>query len=204
MTSPSRFAIRRLLPGLLLATLMVLPPAAAAAEAPPPQNPGVDLEDRLADIEVHRVAAVEADNATPSGPRWIVVEHVAGERIELTPDQFLQRLHEAQAKRRGRLWPLVVLNISDWFGVLWVTLGLMGQIVFTGRMVVQWLVSEREHRSVVPVSFWWMSLVGASMLITYFIWRKDIVGVLGQAAGWFIYVRNLWMIYHPDRRPHEG
>ncbi|MFT3787300.1 MAG: lipid-A-disaccharide synthase N-terminal domain-containing protein [Tepidisphaeraceae bacterium] len=40
-----------------------------------------------------------------------------------------------------------------------------------------------------------MSLVGASMLLVYFLWRKDPVGVLGQAFGWFIYIRNLWMIY---------
>ena len=76
-------------------------------------------------------------------------------------------------------------------------LGLLGQVLFTGRMVVQWLVSEKQKQSVVPTAFWWMSLIGASMLITYFIWRKDIVGFLGQATGWLIYVRNLWLIYKP-------
>jgi len=47
------------------------------------------------------------------------------------------------------------------------------------------------------VAFWWMSLIGASMLIVYFTWRIDVVGVLGQSTGWVIYVRNLWMIYRP-------
>ncbi|HAI14296.1 MAG TPA: hypothetical protein DCM28_21505, partial [Phycisphaerales bacterium] len=73
---------------------------------------------------------------------------------------------------------------------MWVAVGLLGQVLFTGRMIVQWIASEKSKRSVVPTAFWWMSLIGASMLITYFIWRKDVVGVLGQATGWFIYVRN--------------
>jgi lipid-A-disaccharide synthase-like uncharacterized protein len=37
--------------------------------------------------------------------------------------------------------------------------------------------------------------MGASMLLVYFIWRKDIVGILGQGLGWFIYLRNLSLIY---------
>jgi len=77
--------------------------------------------------------------------------------------------------------------------------GLSGQVLFTGRMLVQWVVSERSKRSVVPTAFWWMSLCGASMLVIYFIWRKDIVGVLGQCTGWTIYVRNLWLIYAGQR-----
>jgi lipid-A-disaccharide synthase-like uncharacterized protein len=42
-----------------------------------------------------------------------------------------------------------------------------------------------------------MSLIGASMLVLYFIWRRDPIGILGQAVGWFVYIRNLWMIYRP-------
>ena len=48
---------------------------------------------------------------------------------------------------------------------------------------------------VVPIAFWWMSLTGATMLIIYFGWRKGAVGILGQATGWLLYVRNLWLIY---------
>jgi lipid-A-disaccharide synthase-like uncharacterized protein len=86
-------------------------------------------------------------------------------------------------------------------GFLWVGLGLLGQVLFTGRMIVQWLISEKNRRSVVPPAFWWMSLIGATMLLVYFLWRKEPVGVLGQATGWFIYVRNLWMIYYPKELP---
>ncbi|MEI6339216.1 MAG: lipid-A-disaccharide synthase N-terminal domain-containing protein [Verrucomicrobiota bacterium] len=79
-------------------------------------------------------------------------------------------------------------------GLAWVTLGLGGQLLFTGRMLVQWLASEKSKRSVIPISFWWMSLIGSTMLLVYFIWRRDIVGILGQATGWVIYIRNLVLI----------
>ncbi len=104
---------------------------------------------------------------------------------------FSVLLYEAE---EGKPWWKRVLNISNPIGVAWVAVGLLGQLLFTGRMLVQWLVSEKEKRSVVPPVFWWMSLIGASMLLVYFGWRKDIVGILGQATGWFIYVRNLYFI----------
>jgi len=113
---------------------------------------------------------------------------------DLTPEAFAQRVYSDQ-KSRGLL--SVVLNITSPWGIIWVGLGLVGQVLFTGRMVVQWLISEKKNRSVVPPAFWWMSLIGATMLLIYFLWRKDAVGVLGQSAGWFIYLRNLWMIYNP-------
>ena len=119
----------------------------------------------------------------------------------LTPDQFARRVHVEQERRS---WWHALLNISTPLGILWVSIGLLGQVLFTGRMIVQWLASEKQHESVVPVSFWWMSLIGATMLLTYFIWRKDIVGVLGQAAGWLIYVRNLYLIYFTGEAASKG
>ncbi|MEM7245783.1 MAG: lipid-A-disaccharide synthase N-terminal domain-containing protein [Acidobacteriota bacterium] len=87
-----------------------------------------------------------------------------------------------------------MLNISSPLGFAWVALGFLGQLCFTGRMLVQWLASEKQRRSVVPPAFWWMSLVGATMLLAYFAWRRDLVGVIGQSTGWFIYARNLVLI----------
>ena len=110
----------------------------------------------------------------------------------LTPEAYANRL---LSKDDSRSFTFKLLNISTPYGIAWVVLGLLGQVLFTGRMVVQWLVSEKEKQSVVPPAFWWMSLIGASMLLTYFIWRKDIVGFLGQGTGWLIYLRNLWLIY---------
>lgn len=91
-----------------------------------------------------------------------------------------------------------ILNISSPVGLVWIALGLGGQILFALRMIVQWLVSEKARRSVVPVAFWWISLGGASLLLAYFIWRRDVVGILGQATGWAIYLRNLVLIYRTD------
>lgn len=125
-----------------------------------------------------------------------------GSAQRLSPQDFAARLYRDQHSR-GCLE--VLLNVTSPAGFLWVALGLLGQVLFTGRMVVQWLVSEKSRRSVVPPAFWWMSLIGATMLLVYFLWRKEPIGVLGQATGWFIYVRNLWLIHRPARRPpHLG
>jgi lipid-A-disaccharide synthase-like uncharacterized protein len=112
--------------------------------------------------------------------------------LVLAPDQYADLLFHDQTDR-PRLYRL--FNIYTPIGFLWVALGFLGQALFTGRMVVQWVASERSRRSVVPVAFWWLSLGGASMLMVYFVWRTDIVGILGQATGWVVYSRNLYLIY---------
>lgn len=141
---------------------------------------------------VNRVR-LEADD---SGGHWYVLEMADGGEQRVGPDDLAARVERDQ-RHRGFWFRL--LNISSPIGFAWVAMGLLGQLLFTGRMLLQWLVSERSKRSVVPVGFWWLSLVGASMLLVYFIWRHDIVGVLGQCAGWVVYGRNLWLI-HTERR----
>jgi lipid-A-disaccharide synthase-like uncharacterized protein len=128
----------------------------------------------------------------PNGTFSYIVMGFEGERIILTPGDFAARLYEGQ---RSRTWLAVIFNVSSPLGMIWVGLGLLGQVLFTGRMVVQWLVSEKSRRSVVPPMFWWMSLLGAMMLLAYFLWRCDVVGILGQGAGLAIYLRNLQWIY---------
>jgi len=93
-----------------------------------------------------------------------------------------------------------LLNITGWGGVVWVGLGLAGQIAFFGRMLIQWIVSEKKRESVVPEAFWWLSLLGGVALFTYFAWRRDIVGVMGQSTGVVIYARNLRLIHKRRRR----
>jgi lipid-A-disaccharide synthase-like uncharacterized protein len=118
----------------------------------------------------------------------------------LTPDEFSRFYYDQQT---GRGWLSTVFNVTSPVGLVWVAIGLSGQLLFTGRMIIQWFTSERSKRSVVPVSFWWMSLIGATMLLVYFIWRRDIVGILGQATGWIIYVRNLALIRRSRARSKE-
>lgn len=128
----------------------------------------------------------------PDGGYHYIVTSLDGGKTTLTPDEFAKRLLEDQ---RSHTRAETILNVTSPIGFAWVALGLLGQLLFTGRMVVQWIVSEKHKASVVPPAFWWMSLVGSTMLLVYFMWRVDPIGLLGQAMGWFIYVRNLVLIY---------
>ena len=76
----------------------------------------------------------------------------------------------------------------------WLLLGFCGQAVFMGRFVIQWLASERHRRSVIPVSFWYLSIAGALVLLAYALHRHDPVFVVGQGVGVAIYLRNLQLI----------
>lgn len=91
------------------------------------------------------------------------------------------------------------LGVNSWREFWWVATGLCGQLMFSMRFVIQWISSERARRSVVPVAFWYYSLAGGVVLLAYALYRGDPVFVLGQAAGLFIYSRNLWLI-HVSRR----
>lgn len=78
--------------------------------------------------------------------------------------------------------------------LLWLLVGFGGQALFMGRFVIQWLVSERSGRSVIPVSFWYFSILGALVLLVYAAHRRDPVFVAGQVLGVLIYLRNLRLI----------
>ncbi len=86
-------------------------------------------------------------------------------------------------------------NITTWGTFWWVLIGLVGQAAFFGRMFVQWIVSERSQVSTVPEIFWWFSFIGGICLFVYFVWRVDIVGVMGQSTGIVIYARNLRLLH---------
>lgn len=148
-----------------------------------PLAPPFNLSDRISTIAVvtgtdgERVARF--DGWEPGEP-------------ELSGDAFFEEI----ARRREDLpWIYGILDVTSVTGVLWVAFGFAGQAVFMGRMVAQWRASEKAKSSVVPPIFWWLSLLGSSMLMVYFLWRKEVVGFLGQSTGWFIYIRNLWFIY---------
>jgi lipid-A-disaccharide synthase-like uncharacterized protein len=83
----------------------------------------------------------------------------------------------------------------DWSdSTAWLAFGLTGQAAFFSRFLVQWLASERAGRSVVPVAFWYLSLVGAGILFVYAFHRREPVFLLGQSVGGFVYIRNLALI----------
>ena len=170
----------------LLAAVLVWAGFALSARSDGPPN-AIDLKVQMSGA-ADRVYLLEHEDG---GLNYLITLD-DGTQQQLTPNEFAHRLFHDQ---QSRGFFEILLNVTSPAGFLWVTLGLLGQLLFTGRMVVQWLVSEKNRRSVVPPAFWWMSLIGATMLLVYFLWRKEPIGVLGQATGWFIYVRNLWLIY---------
>jgi len=86
----------------------------------------------------------------------------------------------------------------------WIILGLAAQLAFTARFLVQWIASERCGKSVIPVAFWYLSLVGSWGLLAYAIVRADPVFILGQSIGSFIYLRNLTLVYRERRGVGKG
>ncbi|MEO3430323.1 lipid-A-disaccharide synthase N-terminal domain-containing protein [Pelagibius sp. CAU 1746] len=73
----------------------------------------------------------------------------------------------------------------------WLAIGFLGQALFSLRFLVQWISSERQRRSVMPLAFWYFSLAGGAVLLSYAIWRQDPVFIVGQGTGLVIYLRNL-------------
>src|ERR1700730_938047 len=89
----------------------------------------------------------------------------------------------------------VFITRLDW----WVGLGIVAQLLFTARFLVQWIASERAGHSVIPMAFWVFSIFGGLLLLVYALYRKDAVFILGQAFGVFVYLRNLYFVMR-DRK----
>lgn len=83
--------------------------------------------------------------------------------------------------------------------VIWLSIGLLGQAMFMMRFVVQWIHSERHQKSVIPVSFWYLSLVGGLTVLAYGLHKAEPVIILGQLPGTFVYARNLVLIHREKR-----
>lgn len=77
---------------------------------------------------------------------------------------------------------------------LMIIVGFAGQGLFAMRFILQWLSSEKQAKSVIPVAFWYFSIGGGSVLLLYAIWRQDPVIICGQGLGLFIYLRNLYFV----------
>jgi lipid-A-disaccharide synthase-like uncharacterized protein len=96
---------------------------------------------------------------------------------------------------------------------IWIAIGFLGQGLFFGRWVIQWIVSERKAESQVPIAFWYLSLIGGLITLAYAIYRLDPVFIAGQSIGAIVYIRNLMLIYRqgsavaagtipPSTKPH--
>jgi lipid-A-disaccharide synthase-like uncharacterized protein len=98
------------------------------------------------------------------------------------------------------------MNLNE--TVVWLAIGFAGQALFSARFLVQWWASERARRSIIPTAFWYFSLGGGATLLAYAIHKLDPVFIVGQAAGLFIYSRNLYFVVRESRdsasRPHAS
>ncbi len=73
----------------------------------------------------------------------------------------------------------------------WFAIGLLGQIVFGGRFIIQWIYSEYKKKSVIPMIFWYLSIIGSLLLLAYAIHLQDIIFILGFSLNIIIYLRNI-------------
>jgi lipid-A-disaccharide synthase-like uncharacterized protein len=87
---------------------------------------------------------------------------------------------------------------------VWLIIGFAGQAAFSARFLIQWIVSETRRESVIPIQFWYLSIVGGAILLVYAIHRHDPVFILGQGAGLLVYVRNLVLIWRRRRAITQG
>ncbi len=77
----------------------------------------------------------------------------------------------------------------------WLVFGLAAQLAFAARFLVQWIASERAGKSVVPLSFWFISIGGGLMTLLYGLVKREPIIIFGQLLSNIIYVRNLMLIF---------
>ncbi|GMV99834.1 MAG: hypothetical protein AMXMBFR84_09730 [Candidatus Hydrogenedentota bacterium] len=80
---------------------------------------------------------------------------------------------------------------------IWLAVGLLGQALFACRFLVQWIATERQRKSVIPESFWYLSIVASALMLGCFVQRggKEWIFAVGMMANVLVYIRNLWFIH---------
>jgi lipid-A-disaccharide synthase-like uncharacterized protein len=86
------------------------------------------------------------------------------------------------------------INGMSSIDLMWIVIGLAGQCLFMARFIVQWIHSERHGKSVIPLSFWYLSLGGGMIVLAYGLHKLDPIIILGQLPGTIIYIRNLVLL----------
>jgi len=77
---------------------------------------------------------------------------------------------------------------------LWVGAGLIAQLLFGVRFLVQWLYSEARGQSLIPPAFWYLSVAGGVILVSYAIHQREVVFIIGESVTLAIFLRNLIML----------
>ena len=95
----------------------------------------------------------------------------------------------------NQLLILLDLNNLNFNEFLWVAFGTIGQLVFFSRWIIQWLSSEKNKSSIIPIPCWWCSLIGGLITLIYAKHIGSFPFMLAQAIGIIVYSRNLILIY---------
>lgn len=74
-----------------------------------------------------------------------------------------------------------------------IAIGLIAQVFFSGRILIQWIMSQRAHKVLSPSLFWIFSVAGAYLLFIYGWLRNDFAIILGQFISYYVYLWNLWI-----------
>ena len=85
----------------------------------------------------------------------------------------------------------------------WLAFGLVAQLAFAARFLVQWIMSERAGKSVVPMAFWFFSVAGGTMTLIYGLVKREPIIIFGQLLSNVIYVRNIMLIWKNRARASQ-
>jgi lipid-A-disaccharide synthase-like uncharacterized protein len=102
------------------------------------------------------------------------------------------------------IWHNVIWHNGNFLGItwtIWKVLGWMGNLTFSSRFIVQWYATERSKKVVVPVLFWWLSLLGCLLLLIYAFSKHESVFIYAYLFPWIPYVRNL-VIHYRHQKAH--
>lgn len=99
-------------------------------------------------------------------------------------------------------WP----TISKWLGDqwnIWKVVGYAGNLTFSARFLIQWIASERAGKSIIPVQFWFLSIIGSVILAVYAFHSGDLVVIFAFAPNSLVYIRNL-MLLHKEKKAKQA
>ncbi|HTP77666.1 MAG TPA: lipid-A-disaccharide synthase N-terminal domain-containing protein [Rhizomicrobium sp.] len=99
---------------------------------------------------------------------------------------------------------IYLLAVRNELDTLWIGIGFLGQAIFGVRFLIQWLRSEQVGHSVVPVAFWYCSIIGGLISFSYALHLQAWPLLIGQGMPIPIYARNLYMIYRDRNRSHRA
>ena len=120
----------------------------------------------------------------------------------------LMLIYQIPLHKRPLFWVAAAIILASFYpvyrfgtaadeGLVW--LGFVGQAIFTARFVIQWIVSEKKNRSVMPATFWYCSIIGGGIRLIYAVDIGSLVFILGNGVGLIVYARNLMLIYRKKK-----